>query len=228
MKEIFSTKKSLLFTVLMFTALLFTSCMKEDDDAIDLSKLQADFAMLTTNSEAMTVGFLTDDNVYRTLAEPMNISGAKADTTYREFVYYYETSNSYVKLYGFSSVYVCEPKAEDNYEEIKTDPVGLQSIWLSNNNSYINLTLYVMTGYSSSSGDTDQIIDIIRSTDEERGGITKLTLYHDQNNIAEYYSSTVYLSIPVKGNFESGEAVNIEVNTYSDGEVSNILTIPQL
>ncbi|MCD7713708.1 MAG: hypothetical protein LUI08_02065, partial [Prevotella sp.] len=172
---------------------------------------------------AMTVGFTTDDNVYKALAEPKDISGARPDTTYRALIYYYETEQSYVELYGFTLIPVVAPRDSSEFEEIKTDPVGLQSVWVSNNNSYINLTLNLL-GSSSSDSDS-QIIDIVRSTDEDHGGITKLTLYHDQNNVPEYYTSTVYLSIPVKGNFSVGEEVNLVVNTYSEGTVSKIFTI---
>ncbi|MCD8305904.1 MAG: hypothetical protein LUC49_04500 [Prevotella sp.] len=222
MKKIL-TKTTGLFTILFLATLLFAACMDDDDNGTSYTDLRADFGMIKTNSSAMTVGFTTDDNVYKALAEPKDISGARPDTTYRALIYYYETEQSYVELYGFTLIPVVAPRDSSAFEEIKTDPVGLQSVWVSNNNSYINLTLNLL-GSSSSDSDS-QIIDIVRSTDEEHGGITKLTLYHDQNNVPEYYTSTVYLSIPVKGNFSVGEEVNLVVNTYSEGTVSKIFTI---
>ncbi len=225
MKNILSTKKALPVIAIIFAALTLSSCLDDDDDN-DLGTLRADFAMIQTNSAGMTVGFLTDDDVYKTLAEPQDISGAKADTTYRALVYYYDSEDSYVTLYGFTLATVRAPQDADLFEEIKTDPVNLQSVWLSNNNSYINMTLSVLVGNTTSTAESTQTIDVVRSVDEEHGGITRLTLYHDQNGVSEYYSQTVYLSIPIKGFFESGEPVNLVVNTYDNGEVSNIFSIP--
>ncbi len=212
--------------LLLLAASLCWSCIDDDDNTN--ATLRADFAMLQTNSSSLTVGFLTDDDVFKSFSEPKDISGARPDTTYRALVYYYETEqSSYVDLYGFTLVTVRAPQDEEKFDEIKTDPVGLQSIWLSDNNSYINMTLTVMTGVSGEAVEDTQTLDIVRSTDEEHGGITKLTLYHDQNDVPEYYSTTVYLSIPIEGYFEVGEPINLVVNTYSSGEVSNIFTITE-
>ncbi len=224
MKKILANKTGVFTILFLLSALLFASCMDDDSDP-SYTDLRADFGVIQTNSSAMTIGFTTDDNVFKALAEPKDISGARPDTTYRALIYYYETEQSYVELYGFTTIPVISPRDSTEFDEIKTDPVGLQSVWVSNNNSYINLTLNIL-GASASSSDSDtQIIDIVRSTDEEHGGITKLTLYHDQNGVPEYYTSTVYVSIPVKGNFNTGDSINLVVNTYSEGEVSKIFTI---
>ncbi len=224
MRNILNITKSRLPVLFLFAALLMSACM-DDDNNPAYSDLRADFAMIQTNSSAMTVGFTTDNNEYKTLSEPKNISGARPDTTYRALVYYYETGQSTAELYGFTLVTVRDPQDEEKFDAVKTDPVGLQSVWISNNGSYINMCLNLMNGAASSSDTNTQMLDIVRSSDEEHGGITKLTLYHDQNNVPEYYSSTIYLSIPVEGNFNEGDTVNLVVNTYNEGEVSKIFTI---
>ncbi|MCD8282146.1 MAG: hypothetical protein LUC22_02705, partial [Prevotella sp.] len=192
-KNILSAGMSLLAAALLLAAPLFVSCI-DDDDNDDLSTLRADFAMIQTNASGQTVGFLTDDNEYKAFASPMDIGGAQADTTYRALVYYYD-KETYAELYGFTLATVRDPKDISLFGNVKTDPVYLQSVWLSNNNSYINLTLGVMTGTSTSSVESTQTLDIVRSVDTENGNITRLTLYPDPHHTPEYYTQTVYLCI---------------------------------
>ncbi len=215
---------AMLFALFFVATLL--SCSDDDGLSIDGHKVidfVSEFGMISTNSRAQVVGFTNDNDEYRAFFEPTDITNAVIDTTYRALVYYYTSEDfSDYGLYAFVSIPVCPPIDISEVEEVKTDPVWSPEIWVSNNKSYINIGMTVYS-YTDSSA---HILDIVKSVDESKGNMTTLTLYHDQNDIPEYYSSTIYVSIPIKGYFESGEPVNIVINTYDSGVKEEIITIP--
>ena len=47
-----------------------------------------------------------------------------------------------------------------------------------------------------------------------------LTLHHDQGSIPEYYTQTVYLSVPLK-EYSVGDRICIRMNTYS-GDIEKV------
>jgi hypothetical protein len=49
-----------------------------------------------------------------------------------------------------------------------------------------------------------------------------LTLHHDQDSIPEYYTQTVYISVPLK-EYSAGDRIYIRMNTYS-GWIEKIFT----
>jgi hypothetical protein len=89
---------------------------------------------------------------------------------------------------------------------------------MSKTGRYLNLSLLLKTGVTD---DTTAIHDlaivsdtIITHPDNKR--IRHLILHHDQNNVPEYYSTQVYISIPTKR--IDADSVRISINSY-DGEV---------
>lgn len=204
--------------ITLLALLLLTACSHDGYESGDgdYSYLRADFALLETNSESQAIGFVTDDDRSLSLTEPVAISNAKADTVYRALVYYNETSTDYTQLRGIETVYVCPPKAEEEFEEIFTDPVGLQSTWLSANGTYLNMAIVLKTGVEEEDDESYQTIAcVMTDADEEQRKFT-LTFYHNQNGQPEYYSSTKYVSIPLTDFFLSGDSLTLVVTTYDD------------
>ncbi len=221
MKKIFRNKLKLFF--LIATVALFIAC-SDDDDYFDLTTLRSDFGMLHFNSQHQAVSFTNDSDETFQFTSYFQDSYYTADSTYRALVYYYPASTSpYYELYAFILVYVTEPVSKSTVGEMVTDPVSWENVWFSENSSYLNFTF----GVKYDSSDTSQILYFVKDIDEDNGR-TRLTLYHDQNGVAEYYTSDLYVSIPLKGNFESGESIEIVVNDYDNDIMTRNYTIPYL
>ncbi len=215
------THLPILVTVLA-GVLLVTSCLDDDDDSPRYAT-NADFGMLYTDASAQVVAFTTDDDAYRIFNDPVTATGAMPDTTYRALIYYVAESNTatYVDYYYFEQVPVLAPIDSIAFDqEIITDPIySFDELWVSNNNSYINILISVYTSQDN------QTLDFISTYDSERG-VTKLTLYHTQPDIYGFYTTSTYLSIPIQGYFSPGETVEINTTTYS-GVVTKTVTIPR-
>ena len=77
------------------------------------------------------------------------------------------------------------------------------------------------TGSSSTAEHIRQLVAVsLDSTYIHENGTKEiwLTLRHRQNEVPEYYSASVYVSIPLSG-FPKGSLINLKVQTY-DGIVS--------
>ena len=68
---------------------------------------------------------------------------------------------------------------------LRTDPVGFESLWLSKNKSYINLSLLLKSG-KTEADDAMHALGIVSygtTTDADRRRTLHLTLYHDQGGV---------------------------------------------
>ncbi len=193
----------------------------EADGDGNYSLLRADFALLALNSSGAATAFTTDDDRTLYLDEPVTVSTSMKDTLYRALVYYNETSTTTTTLRSLETVYVCSPYPEEELDEMMTDPAYFNSIWLSANGQYINLGIGLLTGYNAESTEK-QAIAVVETAATET--THNLTFYHAQNSSPEYYTATIYVSIPTEGYFNAGDTINMCVNTY-DGEVTKQLII---
>lgn len=209
----------------LFLALLMGGCTYSSYDTGDgdYSSLRADFGILMTNAKAQIESFLSDDDVTYHFSVPTEVESLKPDTIYRALVYYDYDGVKKAKLRGTSSVGVVTPSPLKENETMKTDPVHWESTWISANASYINLALSVMTGASDYEELVRQRVGMV--TDSVSQNRHYLTLYHDQAGQPEYYSRKIYVSIPVKENFASGDEVIITANTY-EGLLRKTLIVP--
>ncbi len=224
MKNFFLSKTH--FFIIAFVALLtFSSCLDSDDETSNYANM-AEWCLLQTNSQSALVGFYNDDDVYKTFTEPQYITGAKPDTLYRAVIYYYEEYSDAptVKYNYFIQASVLDPQPMDSVGVMKTDPIATYvSGDVSNNNRYINITLTV---YPCSDSYV-QTIGFVKDDKPDEAGETVLTFYHEQFDIASSFTDVVYISIPIEGNFESGETVKMYFNT-TNGEITKTITIPDL
>ena len=97
---------------------------------------------------------------------------------------------------------------------MKTDPVRMESMWIGKSKKYLNMGFYVMTGKA----DVDSLKHVLGCrrdtliTNIDGTRTLRLTFYHDQGGVPEYYSQRVYLSIPIQG--IKADSVWLNVNTY--------------
>lgn len=214
--------------------LLLCSCSNETYETGDggLSLMRADFAEALTDASAAVVSIETDDGETLNLTHSVTPSWkTKADTIYRVLIYYNkvdtQTSTYLAEPVQLSQVLV--PQITDLSalkDGMKTDPVIFESAWVSRNLKYINLDLNVKTG--TIDGDTgSQTIGIICTGIEKQTNgtnIIKLCLYHDQCSVPEYYSSELYISVPLSAlpfTLSEGDIVQISMTTY-DGETTKV------
>ena len=121
-----------------------------------------------------------------------------------------------VRARSVRPVPVLRISAAADVDNILTDPVGLESMWLSKNGSYINLSLLLKSGKAE--GDTSLhtlgIVSNGTTTDADGHRTLHLTLYHDQGGVPEYYTVQQYVSVDTHS-LVGVDAVEIAVNTYS-------------
>ena len=205
--------KASALTLLMGLLSLLVSCTSETYDAGDgdLSYLRADFVEIHTEAAKTIDYFIDDDDATHRLPTPFAVGWAeKADTLYRALAYYNKVGSS-VRPLSFHQVYVLRPQAPEVDGGKKTDPVGVESVWTSNNGRYFNIGLLLKTGQADS---LDAIQQIGVLLDEETDEAVSLTLLHDQGGVPEYYTARVYASIPLDERLQ-GKAISLKINTYA-------------
>ncbi len=231
MSHSFREHMKLLFMAIAFLIAL-TACTSEAYDSGDgtNSYLTADLVLLRTSQDKSVRSVQLDDGTELRLSNPFAKDWIeRPDTVYRALLYYDQmsvssdaavganpNSISVVRARSVRPVPVLRISAAADVDNILTDPVGLESIWLSKNGSYINLSLLLKSGKAE--GDTSLhtlgIVSNGTTTDADGHRTLHLTLYHDQGGVPEYYTVQQYVSIDTRS-LAGADAVEIAVNTYS-------------
>ena len=138
------------------------------------------------------------------------------DTTYRMMLYYNKEENKPIELKSLKRAYVLKSSDKQSSLTLNDDPVKLISAWKAQNSSYINLSLGLMVG-NADSDEAVHKVGVVADRVETMPNGSKtyyLTLHHDQGGIPEYYTQTIYLSVPLK-KYAEGDRICIRLNTYS-------------
>lgn len=199
------------------------------------SDMRADFAEAQTDGSAAVISFTTDDGESLTLTQAVKPSWAeKGDTTYRALIYYNKVENSQgaerAEAVMLRNVIVPAAKPLTDFKDgVKTDPVSLNSSWISASQRWLNLDLSLKTGKSDDEDAAQTLGLALESVEQDSGGhcSVTLTLYHDQGTVPEYYSTTCYVSVPLfraPVELSAGDTVTINIQTYN-GKVSKTFTI---
>ena len=177
--------------------------------------MTAEMADVTVGSDKYVTAVETDLGEQLKLAKPVTVKWMeKGDTTYRALVYYNLQSDGRAETVSMKKVGVLIPhklkeKVGEQQVVMKTDPLYVESVWVSKNKKYVNMRLRLLTG-ASEDEEAVQTIGIVR--DEESNGHETLLLYHDQGGQPEYYSTTAFVSIPLAE--VHADTLSIKVNTY--------------
>ena len=146
------------------------------------------------------------------------------DTTYRMMLYYNKEGNKPIELKSLRRAHIVKPSDKQSSLTIHDDPVKLISVWKAQNSSYINMSLGLMVGNVENEDAVHKVGLVVNSVETIADGSKTyyLTLHHDQDSIPEYYTQTVYLSVPLK-EYSAGDRIYIRMNTYS-GWIEKIFT----
>lgn len=205
----------------VFLSLSLLSCEQDTYDKGDgtYSYTRADFCEAHSNSGKAIDYIVTDDGdkLYLTsLFTSGNITAA--DSLYRTIVYYNKVEQDKAELVSIGTVPTLDIVPADEFERLTTDPVKLESAWVSKSGKYLNLALWLKTGTMGEGAE-------LQSLGMAGNGVTvnadgtrtaHLRLHHGQGDVPEYYSTKYYLSLPASQ--INADSVCLYVNTY-DGEV---------
>ncbi len=211
MKKVFH----LLLIIILISQLsiLNSSCTQDayEKGEGELSAMVAEMGDGFTASDKKVTRFVTDDDEQFAVSNPFSSNlMPKADTVYRA-IFYYVKNGGEAEVKGLNRVLVVSPR---KIEEMKTDPVRVESVWMGKSKRYLNLSLYLMGGQTDSKDDMHHLScqQNISPINTDGTKTLHLTLYHDQGGVPEYYSQRVYLSIPVHS--AGADSVCIHINTY--------------
>ena len=214
--------------VLMMTAavamlLMVTACHMGAYDAGDSrhSYLRADFAEVHTNSNGALCRAVTDDGDSLVLAPVLKIAWAtRPDTLYRALLYYNkgeadatqsQAASRALSVTGVGArqVYVLRPQVGSAGVSGPDDAVGFQSCWMSASKRYVNVGLVLKSGQADRP-DSKHILQGHRTF--------FCRIYHLQNGVPAYYSTTVYASIPTS-DFRTGDTLQLTIHARQGGVV---------
>lgn len=202
--------------------LLFPSCSNtayEEGDS-SLSYLRTDFVDAVTDSQSKLASATTDDNVKLTFSQPLQTSWTnKADTLCRVLLNYNMYANgvdsNVVEPLAAKMVYTLKPADPSKQTLTATDPVSFVSAWKSKNGNYVNLRIGLKTGQASGDDQRQSIGLVLDSTVVSNETPTYcLRFLHSQGGVPEYYTTDVYVSIPIK-QMTTGSKVRLSLNTYN-------------
>lgn len=208
------------FRLFLFYQLLIlnSSCTQDvyEKGEGDFSQMTAQLADAHVDAKKYIDYVDTDEGEHLVLNQPVTASFiTKADTTYR-VSFYYKMSGEKAEPITLGRVLVATPKV---IEEMKTDPVRLESMWIGKSAKYLNMGIYLMTG-TAQDDNSKQILGCNRDTLMQNADGTKtlcLTFYHDQGGVPQYYSQRTYFSIPLTS--VDADSIWLSINTY-DGLVT--------
>ena len=194
--------------LLATTILLGTAC---SDDEKPLPNIQTMLADMTPDANGQVSELTLDDGGVKTLAKPLK--GLKADSTYRIWAVYEVQAPTRISLIGCTPVLAAAPKAYAA-DKVRTDALSVVSCWQGA--SYVNLHIGIK---GTSTGKHYFGFNRGELTDNGNGTRTlHITLLHDQHGDPAYYTTEMYLSMPLKSLAgmlrPSTDSVSVSVNTF--------------
>lgn len=129
------------------------------------------------------------------------------DSLYRALAIYEITDaeNRVAYVYSLGSIF-SSPPIQGWEGKIKTDPVDVQSIWMSGD--YLNMVLLVK------SQNKEHAFHCIETADGQR---LHFQFYHDRQGDAEAYTKKAYFSIPLKAYKTRHASFLFSINTHKEG-----------
>lgn len=213
-------------TYIFLTVFLLSNEGCQEDDYVYPDVL-TEFTEVQTNDKGVLTYLLTDQGDKYQILEREGLDGLTPDSIYRTLCVYQITDveKETVQLYSAQKVLSMLPKPASAFSDgIRTDPLDIQSIWLSG--KYLNMVLLPMAK------DKSHIFHFVENSltqDNEGRAQLELTLYHDQNGDYEAFTRKTYLSIPLWGygnKLDTGDRIVLHIQTYEEGNTTREFTLP--
>lgn len=211
--------KQVIVMALLFCIFLCEGCKEED---YVYPSVVTEFIGAQTNNDGTISQLVADDGTIYSVLQRDGLGGLVADTLYRTISIYEPITQengkgNVAQLYSCQLVLSVNPlPASDFKGNIKTDPVDIQSIWLSG--EYLNMILLVQ--YKELSH-LYHFVDEGITSDQSGTQTLNLRLFHDRNNDYEAFTKQVYLSVPLKNYLQllrKGDKIRFNLNTYKEGK----------
>lgn len=179
------------------------------------SYMSADFAEGHCATAGAIDWVLTDEGATLQLAPVLAAKWAAVpDSTYRLLLYYdYQEGAATVRPRQAVQVPVMAPLYTLRPDTLRTDPLTLESAWVSTSGRYLNLRLALKTGTQDGAMARQTIGVRCDTTATATGHRYTFTLIHNQNGVPQYYTATAFASIPLTDNGPHDEVL-LRVNTY--------------
>lgn len=198
--------------IILILALTLSAC---SDDTYIAPNYEMEYVDVLTDAAGTGSTLITDREEQLSVINPF--TALKADTAYRYVAYIIRQGNG-VEV-AASSRAICDIPKIIPEEDIKTDPVRMQSIWRGRH--YVNLTLLV-----SHRDRQHEFCYIDRGISQADDGHKTLCiqLYHDADNDIPAFSTTCYLScslLPYRNLLREGrDSICFIVNEYKEGQAT--------
>ena len=192
--------------------LLLVSCNYTGYDTGDgdYSYVHADYVCMTVRQGVVT-DIVTDDDAKLTVPQGLTYS-EQVDTVIRRLIYYNDRGDGTpVQILSMRAVSVLQVRDKAEVPATYTDPLTLTAAWMSQNEQWLNMQIGLKVGASE-----EQAVQTLAlrcdSISTERRGAVWLSLCHSQNNMPQYYTEDVRLSIPLSS---FPDTIRLKVSTYS-------------
>ncbi len=211
----------------LLTLSAFMSCTIDSYEKGDgeLSAVLADFVVAHVNADQKVDYVVTDDDQRLTLQSLYEVDWkVKTDSLYRA-VLYYEKDGHQASPISLTNIPVVTLIPKDSVKNgMKTDPLTLESVWISKNKSFLNVGFYAKVGETANKTAVHQLgmvqDTLVKNTDLTR--TLHLKVYHDQGGVPEYYSQKSYFCVALKD--LTVDSIRFSMNTYQ-GEVVKTLSV---
>jgi hypothetical protein len=211
--------KRLAFAMLSLLAL--TACTNDsyDKGESDYSTMQADFVEAHTNSDLQVDYVMTDDDERLVMDKPFAQDWIKkGDSIYRS-VLYYKKNEKTVEPVSIAPISVATISNADSLAKrkatVKTDPLTIESLWVSKNKRYLNASIHLKSG-STDNKDAMHKLGLVGDsvrTNRDKTRTLCVRMHHDQGGMPEYYSVHTYFSVALDS--IKVDSIELRVNTYS-------------
>ncbi|MCF0202025.1 MAG: hypothetical protein HUK08_01555 [Bacteroidaceae bacterium] len=209
------SRQSLKNSIIIAAAVIATSCTMREYDVGDgtYSYYTADMVTFTVGKDSAASSGIMDNDKTIQLTKKINLRSLinNNDATQGKYVrtmFHYNKQNpdeqqsDTVKADPIGVERILLPKivlADTLKEKPKTDPLTLNSSWMSANGKFLNIQFSVKT--STTDEQTPQTIGLVcdsitrRNINNEERSIVHLRMTHDQKDIPQYYSVKGFLCI---------------------------------
>lgn len=208
-------------------AAAFMACEQDAYDKGDgyFSDTQATFCEAHSNSSKAIDYVVTDEGEQLTLTAPFTSKAITTpDSLYRMAIYYNKVEQGKAEVVSLGMVPTMGIADADEFENLATDPVKLESAWVSKSGKYVNLALLLKVGKIDADVERQSLgmVRIENRTNDDGTTTSILRLHHNQGGVPEYYSQKYYVSLLTKQ--IDADSLCLLVNTYG-GEVEKRLRL---